>query len=737
MTGQHYNSGTDDSSSFKVERRELKVLLDLLKAGQSVLITGGRKLGKTVLLQQVKRHLEFQKNNAASVVVCLYQDLMSLTQPPTAASLFNALSHKVPYEVNALLERRAVKARCLPAPDTWKNDPSLEFTRYLNDVLNHLDRTVGRVKFIYLLDECEALLGSEERHTLLGNLRALVGPETDNRVKLVVTGFRDIKDYEDPVTGTSPFTNVLLPLPLTLLQEHEFDELVLPLLEPLPDENKRILREQVLNATGGHPCLVQTICSLLTTEFSLQNFDVACVKAIKLLQGMAFNSWVGRFNSDDHKIFRRALQGESLHDENALSIEFLQYCGVVTVSNSKLLTPCGLFNTWYKQQFTLDNEHHTSGHSYGLLTSLTDALSQDASSLKTRDDLLNRESSVLDPTGASCALIMKGGGVKGLALVGALLELEKYYEFTAYVGTSAGAIVAGLLAAECSPKQLEAILRSTDFRRFQDGRWYLWVKNLLLYFYLHPGLEFEKWLWEHVKGYNKLTWKMKAPMMKDLKRHLTIYATQAGEGTLVFDSRTSDGNKSAPLTFAIRCSMSIPVFFKSPMHNGKPVFDGGLLENFPAERWLRDNPGYDFIGVYLGQKVLDPSGSNGTIKPILNTLIDRNDATFIDSHRERVIVVDPNPVGTTDFDLSQSEAEFLVLQGRADALEHLHHFMPEHCRPSESEMLAGRERAEAAKARAIKARRRRKRARLVKRISTAVIVVGLLIFLIIRFGVNH
>ena len=38
------------------------------------------------------------------------------------------------------------------------------------------------------------------------------------------------------------------------------------------------------------------------------------------------------------------------------------------------------------------------------------------------------------------ALIMKGGGVKGLAFAGALLELERYFLFDLSVGTSAGAI---------------------------------------------------------------------------------------------------------------------------------------------------------------------------------------------------------------------------------------------------------------------------------------------------------
>src|SRR5262249_35724809 len=55
------------------------------------------------------------------------------------------------------------------------------------------------------------------------------------------------------------------------------------------------------------------------------------------------------------------------------------------------------------------------------------------------------------------AVVMKGGGVKGLALAGALLELEKHFYFDRHVGTSAGAIAATLLAAGYTPKELTAV----------------------------------------------------------------------------------------------------------------------------------------------------------------------------------------------------------------------------------------------------------------------------------------
>src|SRR5262249_50839548 len=51
------------------------------------------------------------------------------------------------------------------------------------------------------------------------------------------------------------------------------------------------------------------------------------------------------------------------------------------------------------------------------------------------------------------AIVMKGGGVKGLAFAGALRELEQYYYFDRHVGVSAGAIAAVLLAADYTPQE--------------------------------------------------------------------------------------------------------------------------------------------------------------------------------------------------------------------------------------------------------------------------------------------
>ena len=69
-------------------------------------------------------------------------------------------------------------------------------------------------------------------------------------------------------------------------------------------------------------------------------------------------------------------------------------------------------------------------------------------------------------------LVFEGGGVKGIGLVGALATLEEQgYVPYRVAGTSAGAIVAALLAAEYEAAELRALVLSLDYEQFQDRAW--------------------------------------------------------------------------------------------------------------------------------------------------------------------------------------------------------------------------------------------------------------------------
>ena len=65
-----------------------------------------------------------------------------------------------------------------------------------------------------------------------------------------------------------------------------------------------------------------------------------------------------------------------------------------------------------------------------------------------------------------CDLVCEGGGIKGIALLGAIYYLnEQGYEFKKIAGTSAGAIVASLLAVGYKGNELKDILFNIDFKK--------------------------------------------------------------------------------------------------------------------------------------------------------------------------------------------------------------------------------------------------------------------------------
>src|ERR671915_967882 len=98
--------------------------------------------------------------------------------------------------------------------------------------------------------------------------------------------------------------------------------------------------------------------------------------------------------------------------------------------------------------------------------------------------------------------VFEGGGVKGIAFVGALeAARERGIErWVNVAGTSAGAIIASLLAVGYEPRQLREILEQTDYATFADYGWGGKIvggaRNALRGRGLCPGKAFSDWLAE-------------------------------------------------------------------------------------------------------------------------------------------------------------------------------------------------------------------------------------------------
>jgi predicted acylesterase/phospholipase RssA len=263
------------------------------------------------------------------------------------------------------------------------------------------------------------------------------------------------------------------------------------------------------------------------------------------------------------------------------------------------------------------------------------------------------------------ALIMKGGGVKGLAFAGALKELEKYFWFDVHVGASAGAITAVLLAANYSPSELIQLLMDKSFREFMDASIVRIPFNLLVRQGIFPGEHFMEWmsdlLRKKIQGIGDIKMRDLPRAMNNSGKDAVIYACRAGTGTVVFDSRGERKDEEA--AFAARCSMSIPIFFVAPQIGGRRVYDGGLRNNFPLKRFLEDNDKKPFIALYLGKA--DNSKRRWLWSELADIWISGEELAAVDSHADSVIVIDTTPIGTVDFKLTVQEKQFLLQVGQS------------------------------------------------------------------------
>lgn len=288
------------------------------------------------------------------------------------------------------------------------------------------------------------------------------------------------------------------------------------------------------------------------------------------------------------------------------------------------------------------------------------------------EQLINEEES------KEFALIMKGGGAKGLAYVGALQVLEQYgYRFTWFVGTSAGAITAVLLAAGYTANELEDILRKTDFKQFRDVTFLKLLPNIIIRRGLFSGDELKIWIESLLNAKLKINqgdvYIKLRQLHKGNKNRLTIYALVKNVGAKDFDSHQPD-TSGYDASWTVRASASIPYFFTRTFSQDGYVFDGGLSHNYPIDVFLtkyNEDKKLNFLGLYLGSNSVIYKQNGNVLSDMLDSWLTGNDKTGLIKYGEKTVVIDPFPITTLQFDLHEKEKEFLLAVGKASALEFL------------------------------------------------------------------
>jgi NTE family protein len=309
-------------------------------------------------------------------------------------------------------------------------------------------------------------------------------------------------------------------------------------------------------------------------------------------------------------------------------------------------------------------------------------------------------------------LVLEGGGVKGLGLVGAVLHLmRKGYVFPRIAGTSAGSIVAALLAAGVTGDELDRIMRRLDYTRVPD-RAAPGIPGLSEGLGLlgrsgaHPGSYIHAFVSDELERLGVRTF-------ADLRRRdpradtnltpaqsykLVVMATDITRGRLLrlpWDYALLNLDPDEQLVAdAVRASISIPLFFEPvTVRDGRTgekrtLVDGGVLSNFPIEIFDRTDaskPRWPTLGVKV---IPDLPGGNAQLFPgmalpqlppvrlleqVVTTAIIGHDQTYLERPcvRRRTIQVDTTEAGIVEFGADQRKREVLVANGERAARQFL------------------------------------------------------------------
>jgi NTE family protein len=293
--------------------------------------------------------------------------------------------------------------------------------------------------------------------------------------------------------------------------------------------------------------------------------------------------------------------------------------------------------------------------------------------------------------------VFEGGGVKGIGLAGAVAVTEaKGYEFINVAGTSAGAIVAALIAAGYTAKELKVILEKLDYNKFKDAG--LLDKIPLLGPMLSLGFEkgiyegafFEGWIRDLLtkKGVRTFRDLAGAKSKGSPKYRLQVIATDISNGRMMVLPQDIEKYGTKPdnldVARAVRMSMSIPFFFEPViLQDAKGastyVVDGGVLSNYPVWIFDTDDPTLPTIGYKLVEPTEGkPNVIRGPISlfaALFSTMMEAHDARYIEDHDfARTVPIPTLGVQTTEFDLAPQKRDALYKSGVDAATEFFQHW---------------------------------------------------------------
>jgi len=314
---------------------------------------------------------------------------------------------------------------------------------------------------------------------------------------------------------------------------------------------------------------------------------------------------------------------------------------------------------------------------------------------------------VSEPGQQRADLVLEGGGVKGVALTGAVAALAtEGYAFPRVAGSSAGAVVGAVVAALQKAgeplSRLVDVAATLDYARVPDSSLPspLALLSEAVSFVvsegLHPGNYLRDWLRSTLRDLGVATFgdlrigggrglpdDPDTALPEGRRYALVVTASDLSARRLLrlpwdYPQLGLDPDEQ-PVADAVRASASIPFFFRPQHIAGHTLVDGGLLSNFPVALFDRADghpPRWPTFGVKLSARPGErPIVTGSTGNPVtfglavIETLLAAQDASYVDQPcvQQRTVFVDTGDTSAVDFGIGADRRRALWERGDAAA----------------------------------------------------------------------
>lgn len=284
--------------------------------------------------------------------------------------------------------------------------------------------------------------------------------------------------------------------------------------------------------------------------------------------------------------------------------------------------------------------------------------------------------------------VFSGGGVKATAFVGALHEAEKHVTFLGVGGTSAGSIVATMIACGYTAAEIEEALFKADYKALFKVN-----KSTVVGFAIKKALKQNAGLLDSTP---LLRWlrsliEAKVPVANsttrrvcfaDLRRKSTIALKIVATNITTQDIRVFGGPKDddVEVASAVLASCSFPFLFPPVQMGSDLLLDGGVMSNFPMWLFDEERGQQAHRTATLGFAVLPKAGSNesdgyrGQISSLFEAVQVAQDRVqeryLLTSRLADVIRIRIPPTSTFDTKQTDEHRSRLIDIGRLSAQEY-------------------------------------------------------------------